>query len=297
MGVDVLHKPRIVLLIDKPNWVFRSYARSFTKELSQYFIFKTISASDKPTLDLSNVDILHVLGGEQLYHLHSLKPHVRVVKGVYSHRWEYQRGESAEEFYNKYLLDAHVITVPNRFLLYKLSDLPTPVKFFPEGVDAHLFACAPPRSGALRAGWAGNPNDPIKNFEWVKKACEGVCKLKLAQGQFNEQEMVDFYRDIDVIISASWAEGSPRPILEAMSCGRYPVSFPVGMVPELVVPGEHGTIVNKHSVDALREALEWCCENRDTVRAIGQRNADWIRSTHTWSHTIHYLKDVYTSLL
>ncbi|MBU0766173.1 glycosyltransferase family 4 protein [Patescibacteria group bacterium] len=297
MGVTAHHKPRITLLIDEPNWAFHTLARAIKSHLSQDFIFEIAIASLKLPLDLKDTDILHVFGAEQLYHLLFLQPHVKVVKSIYSHRWEIQRNESAEEFYNKYLLDAHALTASNRLLIHRLNNLPIPVALFCEGVDTNVFRKATPRSGSIRVGWAGNSGDPIKNFSWVQKVCEELCELKIAEGQYGEREMVNFYHDIDIILCTSCAEGAPRPILEAMSCGRYPVSFSVGMVPEIIIPDEHGTIVNEFSVDALRSALKRCCKHPDMIRTIGQHNADWIRSTHTWDHTIHSIKDIYMSLL
>ena len=96
-------------------------------------------------------------------------------------------------------------------------------------------------------------------------------------------EMPDFYNSIDVISVASTAEGDPRPLIEGMACGCFPVTTDVGIVPELVRHGENGLIVER-SVKAFAEAFAWCRANVDQVRAAGRRNAELMLASRTWAH-------------
>jgi glycosyltransferase involved in cell wall biosynthesis len=45
--------------------------------------------------------------------------------------------------------------------------------------------------------------------------------------------MVEWYRDLDVLLVTSSAEGTPSVLLEAMACGVPVISTPVGIAPEV----------------------------------------------------------------
>lgn len=59
----------------------------------------------------------------------------------------------------------------------------------------------------------------------------------------------------DVYTLPSYNEGLPGSVLEAMSAGLPCVSTPVGGIPEAVIDGETGYLVDPGDVDALRGAL------------------------------------------
>jgi len=72
---------------------------------------------------------------------------------------------------------------------------------------------------------------------------------------WDQWEMPEFYQGISVYVCASLSEGTPNPILEAMSCGRPVISTNVGIVPEVVDPGKNGLIVKRDSRD-LASAID-----------------------------------------
>jgi glycosyltransferase involved in cell wall biosynthesis len=97
-------------------------------------------------------------------------------------------------------------------------------------------------------------------------------------------EMPGFYNGIDVIAIASDAEGDPRPLIEGMACGCFPVTTDVGIAPELVRHLDNGYIIqtDKRGPEAFAEAFEWCRANLSYVRAAGRANAEWMSNVRTW---------------
>ena len=71
-------------------------------------------------------------------------------------------------------------------------------------------------------------------------------------GQRDDLELI--YPAFDVLCQPSLAEGLPRTLLEAQSCGVPVVATKVGGMPEAVCP-RSGTLVEPNDVDALRAAL------------------------------------------
>ncbi|MDX1501077.1 MAG: glycosyltransferase [Thermoanaerobaculia bacterium] len=89
------------------------------------------------------------------------------------------------------------------------------------------------------------------------------------------EEMVRWYNGGTVYVCASSVEGTPNPVFEAAACGCVVVSTPVGSVPELVVSGSNGLLVER-DLDALhagvREALR---RYPELVRASLASIAEW----------------------
>jgi hypothetical protein len=288
-------KPRILLFIDKPGWAFHTIASAIAFHLSDLYTFTILAASDAPQIDESRFDIIHVFGSDQTYHHPFINGKCKILKGIYSHLWT-KHHFHRNDFYALHLEDADAVTVPSMLLLRELHDLPIPVFLFPEGVDTGTFTASPHQNTSLVVGWAGN-NDPIKQFNIAKESCEGICEFRVADGGLSMREMVDFYHSIDVLLCTSIAEGCPRPVLEAMSCGRFPVSFPVGIVPEVIVEDLNGIIVRDTTVEGVRSALHTCKKRYPEIRNAWKYNAEYIRAHRQWRSTIWHISDAYTYLL
>jgi glycosyltransferase involved in cell wall biosynthesis len=74
-------------------------------------------------------------------------------------------------------------------------------------------------------------------------------------GQRNKQELLELYNLSDVFALASYSEGLPRVLLEAMACGCVPVATNVGSVGSLISDGITGFIIEPGSEAELREAI------------------------------------------
>ena len=60
------------------------------------------------------------------------------------------------------------------------------------------------------------------------------------------------------MVLPSYSEGLPVVIMEAMALRRPIISTYVAAIPELVVPGEHGWLVQPGDIDALVDAMRQC---------------------------------------
>ncbi len=289
-------RPRILLLIDQRGWAFDTIAQAISRYCSDRFHFEILASAEAPVIDASKYDLVHVFYFGERYHLPFLTPSTKVIKSVYSFRWQLS-GLSPDDLYAEYLREAHAVTVPNSTLLSLLADLPVPVFLTQEGVDTDLFHSGSVRTGPLIAGWAGNSRDPIKQFLLAVNSCKGLCELKIADGSLPVSAMPAFYREIDILLCSSLAEGSPRPLLEAMSSGVFPVTFPVGIARETIVSGESGLIVEEADQASLRQAILWCRDHADLVRSVSGSNPDRMRKTRAWEHVANQAADVYSSQL
>ena len=59
----------------------------------------------------------------------------------------------------------------------------------------------------------------------------------------------------DVFLLASYSEGLPYSLLEAMAAGVVPIVTPVGAIPDLVEEGEHGLFVAPRDAEPIAQAI------------------------------------------
>ncbi len=84
-----------------------------------------------------------------------------------------------------------------------------------------------------------------------------------------QRNLHDFYRAIDLLVLPSLSEGMPNVALEAMLHAKPVVATRVGGVPEVIVDGETGILVDSQSPDQLAEAVIRLFNNRALLRVFG----------------------------
>lgn len=79
-----------------------------------------------------------------------------------------------------------------------------------------------------------------------------------------------FIERCHVYVLASYHEGMPRTVLEAMSMGRPILTTDVPGCRETVLSGENGYLVPKQNAEALAERMIWFIENREQLEHMGR---------------------------
>ncbi|HEX5472087.1 MAG TPA: glycosyltransferase family 4 protein [Lacipirellulaceae bacterium] len=83
------------------------------------------------------------------------------------------------------------------------------------------------------------------------------------------------------LLLPSRAEGNALSLIEAMMCGRVPITTRVGRAAELIDDNECGFIAPAATAELLDEVLERAWRRRDDWRMMGQRAAQAIRARHS----------------
>lgn len=269
---------RVALVPYTRGWSYDLTAQALQQHLADRFECRIFY---RDTLDQLRSDELDLVvdfwwGGA----LHRRFPG-RVAKQVSSHRWARPRNGryTAANLAIAHLRRNVVVLVPSERLEAELAPVAKPpVLVCPKGFHPEAFGDAGDRRGDLVVGWAGNASAADKNLGLILKACP---ELRVAGGSLSQAEMPGFYNGLDVITCASDAEGDPRPLIEGMACGCFPVTVDVGIASELVRHGDNGLIVER-SVAAFAEAFAWCRQNLEQVRDAGRRNAQQMLASRTW---------------
>jgi glycosyltransferase involved in cell wall biosynthesis len=81
-----------------------------------------------------------------------------------------------------------------------------------------------------------------------------------------------FINDCHVFVLASYHEGMPRTVLEAMAIGRPILTTNVPGCKETVKNGENGFLVEKANVDQLVEKMCWFIDNLDKLPTMAEKS-------------------------
>ncbi len=81
----------------------------------------------------------------------------------------------------------------------------------------------------------------------------------------------DLIAALDVLVVASTSEGSSVVAMEAMSLGKAVVATAVGGVPEVVLDGETGIVVEPRRPEALAEGITSLLKEPERAQAMGER--------------------------
>ena len=99
-----------------------------------------------------------------------------------------------------------------------------------------------------------------------------------------DERMTALYRDADVFVLPTEGDAYGWAILEAMAVGLPVVSTAVGAVPELVLDGETGYLLQPRDAAGLRLALQRLVASAELRRRLGTRGRRVFMSEHN-AHT------------
>ncbi len=79
-----------------------------------------------------------------------------------------------------------------------------------------------------------------------------------------------FLMGTDIFVFPSWNEGQPLAILEAMAAGCPVIAIKdIGVIPETVINGETGILVEKQKPEEIAKAIAYLIENTDIRKKMG----------------------------
>lgn len=287
--------PRILVIVDVPGWAHDFKTRNLARVLHPDFEVVERFQDQVTPQDLEQCDLV------VLYYWHQLQRASIPLETFRNFKDKLLCGISGHHEIDGPLREpgldilrqvASTVFVNNLFLLREFEPLLNlPVFYTPNGVDTSFFEPGPDRSPStrFRAGWAGslsNQGREIRGYDaFIVPAVDRVEGVELATAAREErwrspEEMLEFYRSLDVYLCASRLEGTPNPCLEAAACGVPLITTPVGNMPELIRDGHNGFLVER-SIDAFAEKLALLEKNtahRTAMRRAARTQAmnwDW----------------------
>ena len=105
------------------------------------------------------------------------------------------------------------------------------------------------------------------------------------------------YRDVDIFVHLSDWEGLPNTILEAMSSGLPVIATRVGGIPEVVIDGITGILVNPGDENKLLLVLDRLITDPKLRSTMGIEGRAFIEKNHSLNMLPIYLERFYESVL
>jgi len=298
-------RPVVLFVVNRPNWAHDRKTDALARALNGgYEIVKRYQA-EVSAADLERADCVLLyfwLQVEQMSHLRDVLRRFcdRLVIGVCSHfeldgAWRAPGLATLQEL-------ARAVFVNNRLLLEELGPLLSqPVYYTPNGVDTELFQptvlpSPPAPTRPLRVGWAGSLTPHGTGHRGVHEciapavaAVDGaeLCLAAREEKWRNQEEMLEFYRSLDVYVCASRSEGTPNPCLEAAACGLPIVTTRVGNMPELIRDGENGFFVERDIAD-VAEKLRWLRDDPELRSRLGRAARAAVEPWDWRCQAVHY---------
>jgi len=159
----------------------------------------------------------------------------------------------------------------------------------------------PRTTDKLIIGWTGSlTNHGAKRGfdDFIKPLCDQFpnVELKVQSKEDNfitdDNQMREFYNSLDLYICASRAEGTPRPVIEAAACGVPVLSTDVGIVPELLIDGENGFIVERN-LREMKHTLKAVLSERERLPEMGDKLRQRMEAEFNWNYLIYQWLDFF----
>jgi glycosyltransferase involved in cell wall biosynthesis len=175
----------------------------------------------------------------------------------------------------RYLNKFRGVFVLNKFLFDLFSNEIKNLYYCPNGIDTNLFYPYKKFESKrkLTIGWVGNNNHACEKGykEYIlplKQRGLHVLTILKSNKIIPYKKMPDFYNNIDLYLCVSKTEGTPNPALEAAACGKPILSTNVGNMPEFIIQGWNGYIIERNQNEIL-EKITYLKNNRCVLKQLG----------------------------
>jgi glycosyltransferase involved in cell wall biosynthesis len=275
-------------IIDVTGWAWDYKAKQIRKYLSNEFDI-SIECIRNPGeyITKDEYDLYLSFGLPYVRTMHAV-PVMKRITGITNHTYiNFQN-------YLDLLRSVRAVHANSKLLYHELqaiSHMPE-IYYTPNGVDHNQFpyirrASRGPKSG-FTPGYVGKGTAWKGVEDIIIPACKKAeMKLKAQVAKYNDtnrtpfEDMPRWYGDVDVILIASTADGTPNQLLEGASVGRTVIGNMIGNVPEFVVNDVNGFVVERQ-IDAYVEKLLWLKENRTTCVEMGLAARETVERGWTW---------------
>ena len=261
---------RILLIhADKFPWATFNRAEALKKEWASDWV----DIVDRWHLPDEEYDVIHFLfsGGITKCKEYILKHKDKVFTTLASYRTLESYWDELEDLTLIYQNTVCCVAQnPDLEMRYKKSFYRDNVVYIPNGVNTQRF------KKDFVVGFVGIDNGH-KGLELIKQACEELgLELKVVEKGLNQEEIRDFYKEIDCLALASKSEGCNNPTLEVLAMNKPVISTDVGIAKEL-----EGVHIVERNVESIKKTL------RHLSPRIG------ILEKYTWKEIAKQYREIY----
>ncbi|HEY8588300.1 MAG TPA: glycosyltransferase family 4 protein [Naasia sp.] len=116
-------------------------------------------------------------------------------------------------------------------------------------------------------------------------------------GPMGHEEVLRLYRWADVFCLPSLSEGLPVVLMEALASGLPVITTPVAGIPELIIDGESGLLVEPGDVIGLEGALERLATDPVLRKSLAGKGRLAVMTTHDAAVNVERLAERYSAVV
>ena len=136
----------------------------------------------------------------------------------------------------------------------------------------------------------------------IERARKKIVEYQLEEvvtlhGPKRGQEKYAFFERSTLFILASYAEGLPIAIIEALAAGLVVISTSVGGIPDLIISGENGYLVQPGDTTALADNIKKLLEETDLRQTMAQNNRTLAFEHYNIDRCAEKLMHIYNTIL
>jgi glycosyltransferase involved in cell wall biosynthesis len=151
------------------------------------------------------------------------------------------------------------------------------------------------RNRRVRLRLIGDGPDRLELERTVSE--RGLTDQVIFEGWRNQQEILELYREADIFALASFAEGVPVALMEAMAMQIPCVATRITGIPELIRDGIDGLLVAPSNVEELTDALERLIEDPALRQELGTSGRIRVKEKYDLARNARRLANIFGSRL
>ena len=126
----------------------------------------------------------------------------------------------------------------------------------------------------------------------------GFEKVVKILGPLPPEELLDWYKVVDIVVHPSLSEGIPNVVLEAMAAKKPVVASNVGGLPEVIEDGVSGYLIHPDDIDRYVEVLNNLIGDPRKREQIGKAAYDYLlKNNYTWKAQTEKVMTIFHQLL
>ncbi len=150
------------------------------------------------------------------------------------------------------------------------------------------------RGIAARLVIAGNGPEEPRLRDYVRAA--GLTREVSFVGAAYGEHKAQLLSQADAFALASYTEGLPYSLLEAMAAGVVPIVTAVGAIPDVVTDGEHGLFVAPRDAEAIAQAIARLAQDRAALARMSEAARKRIAAAYSLERVARDFSQLYWGL-
>jgi glycosyltransferase involved in cell wall biosynthesis len=112
-------------------------------------------------------------------------------------------------------------------------------------------------------------------------------------GPMDHEKIIEYYNNADILLNPSLSEAFGMSLIEAGSCEKPVIASDVGGMPEIVINGETGLLVEANSVKDLSRAILKLISNNYLSKKMGKNGRKRVLKCYNWESIVEDLFNEY----